>query len=120
MVMETIKEEYPCPSCGFLVFDEPPGSYGLCGICGWEDDNVQLSNWSSGGGANGESLAESQQKILKEHPLSVKELDGVKRDTKWRPLSNEEMRQHQEEVEKSDSLWPRKGISDAKDSYWLR
>ncbi|UOX88817.1 hypothetical protein MUY14_45345 [Amycolatopsis sp. FBCC-B4732] len=33
---------YPCPCCGHLAFGEPPGSYGICGVCFWEDDPVQL------------------------------------------------------------------------------
>jgi hypothetical protein len=33
---------YPCPCCGHVVFDEPPGSYSICPICFWEDDLVQL------------------------------------------------------------------------------
>ena len=32
----------PCPCCGYLVFDEEPGSYSICPICYWEDDAVQL------------------------------------------------------------------------------
>jgi rubrerythrin len=34
--------KYPCPGCGYLVFDEPPGSYEICPICFWEDDLAQL------------------------------------------------------------------------------
>lgn len=33
---------YPCPCCGYLVFDEPPGSGDICLICFWEDDAEQL------------------------------------------------------------------------------
>ena len=34
--------KYPCPGCGYLVFDEPPGSYEICPICFGEDDLAQL------------------------------------------------------------------------------
>ena len=27
---------HPCPSCGFVVFEEPPGSYAICPVCDWE------------------------------------------------------------------------------------
>lgn len=38
-----VKEDlYPCPCCGYLVFDEEPGSYDNCPVCGWEDDLSQL------------------------------------------------------------------------------
>ena len=35
-------EKLPCPCCGYLVFDEPVGSFDICPICDWEDDDVQL------------------------------------------------------------------------------
>src|SRR5581483_339967 len=51
---------YPCPCCGYLVFNEPPGSYGICGICFWEDDAVQLAFPDLAGGANKCSLMDGQ------------------------------------------------------------
>jgi hypothetical protein len=78
---------YPCPACGFEVFDDLPGSYDLCPICDWEDDGVQLRFPSMRGGANGESLFEYQQKVLKTFFLSVKEVKGYRRDEQWRPLT---------------------------------
>lgn len=83
-------EKYPCPSCGFLVFSEPPGSYDICEICGWEDDHVQLATPGLKGGANGGSLKNFQDDILKEFPPDVQEIDGIKRDLSWRPLNEEE------------------------------
>ncbi len=70
-----------------MVFDEPPGSYNLYAVCDWEDDGVQLCFPSMRGGANGESLFEYQQKILKTLPLYVKEAKGCRRDEQWRPLT---------------------------------
>jgi hypothetical protein len=49
-------EGFPCPSCGFEVFSEPPGSFEICEICGWEDDHVQLRFPALAGGANKLSL----------------------------------------------------------------
>ncbi len=34
---------YPCPICGNSSFVEPPGSFSICRVCGWEDDYVQLT-----------------------------------------------------------------------------
>ena len=82
---------FPCPSCGFLMFSEGVGSYEICGICGWEDDDVQLKYPGMRGGANGGSLKEYQDKILKKIPLNIKEYDGNKRDSKWRPLRDAEV-----------------------------
>jgi len=51
---------HPCPSCGYDVFGEPPGSYDICPICFWEDDIVQLAFPDLAGGANKCSLIEGQ------------------------------------------------------------
>jgi len=52
---------YPCPCCGYGVFDEAPGSFAIRPICFWEDDQVQLRFAGSGGGANSVSLLEGQR-----------------------------------------------------------
>jgi hypothetical protein len=53
---------YPCPCCGYLVFDRAPGSYALCPICYWEDDALQLEFATTlAGGANQLTLAAAQQ-----------------------------------------------------------
>ena len=82
--------QYPCPACGFEVFDDPPGSYDICPVCDWEDDSVQLQFPSMRGGANIESLFEHQSEILKGLPLSVKEVEAYRRDERWRPLTTED------------------------------
>ncbi|MGC1273246.1 MAG: CPCC family cysteine-rich protein [Planctomycetaceae bacterium] len=81
---------YPCPACGFLTFDEPPGSYDICPVCGWEDGAVQLRYPALRGGANAESLWESQQHVLLKLPLDVRMANGIERCTRWRPLRPEE------------------------------
>ncbi len=53
---------YPCPCCGNLTFDEEPcGSFEICPVCYWEDDNVQNDHPTYDGGANGISLNEAKQ-----------------------------------------------------------
>lgn len=81
---------YPCPSCGFLIFEDPPGNYDICSLCGWEDDAVQLASPGLRGGANGGSLKEYQDAALREYPAEVTEVGGRVRDPKWRPLRPEE------------------------------
>ncbi len=54
------KEQFPCPCCGYCVHPEPPGSYGICPICFWEDDLTQLLDPQYSGGANHPSLVEAQ------------------------------------------------------------
>ncbi len=78
---------FPCPSCGFYVFSEEPGSYCICSICNWEDDHVQLKYPFMGGGANKGSLWEYQQRILKTIPEQVRSHEGIKRANEWRPLT---------------------------------
>ena len=52
---------YPCPTCGYLTFAEPPGSYDICDVCGWEDDALQLEFATTlAGGANALTLADAQ------------------------------------------------------------
>ncbi|MFE9647271.1 CPCC family cysteine-rich protein [Streptomyces sp. NPDC006365] len=51
---------YPCPCCGHLVHENPPGSFRVCPVCGWEDDLVQL-RWPGAKGANRYPLIEAQQ-----------------------------------------------------------
>ncbi|RPE08114.1 hypothetical protein EGT74_13680 [Chitinophaga lutea] len=52
---------YTCPCCGYKMFKEPPGSYDICEICYWEDDQVQFDDPGYAGGANAVSLKEGQQ-----------------------------------------------------------
>lgn len=84
------QDEFPCPACGFLVFVDPPGSFDICPICNWEDDDVQLRHPSMGGGANDESLVAVQRRLLVDHPLDVKRVKDFDRDPDWRPLSKVE------------------------------
>ena len=114
--------KYTCPCCGFIVFNEPPGSYEICEVCGWEDDAVQLTNPCSGGGANGESLAESQYNFQSTPEDDLGEIlaEGIKRDLKWRPLNMNEKEIFAKEIEKLGTVWPNKAIYDLNKAYWNR
>jgi hypothetical protein len=62
MTEEEIGNRFTCPCCGYLVFDEPPGSYEICPTCFWEDDALQLEFATTlAGGANRPSLLEAQR-----------------------------------------------------------
>jgi hypothetical protein len=53
---------YPCPCCGFLTRSELDyGTFEICPICRWEDDDVQFNNPNFRGGANRESLNEARE-----------------------------------------------------------
>lgn len=80
---------YPCPCCGFVTFSEPSGSYEICVICGWEDDNLQLRDPGLSGGANRRSLYDEQRS----GGWATLELDlfqGYQRSPGWRPAQRED------------------------------
>jgi hypothetical protein len=54
-------EAFPCPCCGYLTLPEaPPGTFFICPVCFWEDDNVQFADPAYSGGANEVSLDEAR------------------------------------------------------------
>lgn len=80
--------DFPCPCCGYLVFDEPPGSYTICPVCQWEDDALQLEYATTlRGGANGGTLLEEQQRFL--WPEWLRKTADLPRDPLWRPIDPE-------------------------------
>ncbi|MGR8023363.1 CPCC family cysteine-rich protein [Burkholderia cenocepacia] len=53
---------YACPCCGYLTYGSPPsGTFEICPVCMWEDDNVQLDDPDYAGGANVVSLNKARQ-----------------------------------------------------------
>ena len=73
------------------MFSEPPGSYGICSICRWEDDPVQLSRPGFAGGANKDSLWDHQQEILQDHPPEQMSFERYVRLPAWRPLQRNDL-----------------------------
>ncbi len=61
----------PCACCGSLEIDER-GGYEICGLCGWEDDPVQISDHDFRGGANKMSLNEARIE-WQNNPIPLKE-----------------------------------------------
>lgn len=83
----------PCPCCGYLMFGEPPGSYDICKICFWEDDDIQLRFPKLAGGANKPSLMEAQRNFAEFGECEIRLLQYVRpptpediRDLDWRPV----------------------------------
>ncbi|MBX3322115.1 MAG: hypothetical protein KF757_03910 [Phycisphaeraceae bacterium] len=57
-----MRQKYPCPCCDFLTLDhQPPGTFEICPVCGWEDDQVQYNDPNYKGGANELSLLEARR-----------------------------------------------------------
>lgn len=120
--MSQTEELFTCPCCGHLIFTEPPGSYEICSVCGWEDDPVQLANPCTTGGANKESLWEAQRNFeytTPEPDLKEIESHGVKKDPSWRKMTILEMEIFMQESEQG-KRWVNKGINDLTNAYWNR
>lgn len=53
---------YACPCCDLLTLTEPPtGTFAVCPVCRWEDDNLQFDNLDRVRGANQVSLREARE-----------------------------------------------------------
>ena len=113
--------EFTCPCCGHLVFSEPPGSYGICRVCCWEDDDSQLADPYSAGGANGISLAAAQENVRSigvcapEHSEHVVPAGKFERDARWRPLDAGRDRLSRDEV---DRVFASEDVNEL--YYWLQ
>ena len=87
------KQLYTCACCGYKTLSDTPGSYDICHICFWEDDQVQLLDPWFAGGANKPSLAEAQANFARfgacdEHGRQF--VEGIsaedEKDPEWRPV----------------------------------
>lgn len=107
-----------CPCCGFnTIEDQMYGSYILCPICDWEDDQVQLANPCSRGGANHYSLAEQQMKFGKRVDIGTQLYKGYARNLDWRPLDKNEQSFYQ--AQSKVEPWFNSGITNPDSVYWL-
>ena len=108
-----------CPSCGFkTIEDKIYGTYTICDICGWEDDQVQLANPFSNGGANLKSLSEHQLQSVDKWPLKINEHKGIKRCKKWRTLNNKEIEYFTKQA--LNKAWSNYGVVYEDDVYWFK
>ena len=82
---------FTCPCCGYRTLGEFPGSYEVCAVCFWEDDEVQLLNPGYSGGANTLSLIECQTNYARFGASDERFIKDVRpplneeRDPEWRP-----------------------------------
>ncbi len=64
-----------CPCCGYLTLtEEPPGTFEICEVCGWQDDNVQAEDPSYRGGPNHVSLEEARRNFAQFRAASKEKL----------------------------------------------
>lgn len=97
---------HPCPSCGYEVFQDLPGSYDICPVCEWEDDEVQLRFPGYGGGANTPSLCDHQRAVLTAL-LAHEGRISYRRHPAWRPLREGECISDPDEREPFVYYWNR-------------
>lgn len=73
---------YPCPCCGFLTLGQkPPGTYAICPVCWWEDDDVQARDPDYAGGANRLSLRQARASFREFGASDVEFTTRVRRPT---------------------------------------
>ncbi|KDN20012.1 CPCC family cysteine-rich protein [Amycolatopsis rifamycinica] len=85
--------KYPCPCCGHRTYTERPGSYEICSVCFWEDDDIQLRWPDRPGGANSLSLIDAQRAYAEMGAMEYR-FTGIVRmaapdeplDDGWRPI----------------------------------
>ncbi len=78
----TMTSRYPCPCCGFLTLDQqPPGSFAICPVCWWEDDDVQGRDPAYAGGANAVSLRKARENFRTFGAAEARFSSNVRRPT---------------------------------------
>lgn len=85
-IIQSNKNLFTCPCCGYkTIAEQTPGTFLICAVCGWEDDNLQFDDPDLTDGANnGWSLREWQKdfyKVGENEKLVFKNL--VKPDKNW-------------------------------------
>jgi hypothetical protein len=71
---------YACPCCSYLTLSEdPPGTFEICPVCGWEDDDVQFRDPQYSGGANVICLSKARENFHLIGAIDEKLLDMVRK-----------------------------------------
>ncbi|MGE6221329.1 CPCC family cysteine-rich protein [Nubsella zeaxanthinifaciens] len=86
--------KYACPCCGYKTFRaKPNGTYGICQVCFWEDDPIQLYDPNYDGGANRVSLKQGQRNFMEFGACEKEMIKNVRqpnkdeqRDENWKSL----------------------------------
>lgn len=85
-----------CHCCGYKTIDES-ANYEICPICYWEDDHVQSADPWFRGGANKNSLFESQKNFKTYRAVEERFISHVRsftsndiKDPDWRELSEDD------------------------------
>jgi hypothetical protein len=115
--MKKLAPKFPCACCGYLTLSDRPGSYEICHVCFWEDDDVQLLDPWYEGGANKTSLKQAQENFCKfgvSDQRFKENIEGVLaedvRDASWRPVTESDRKLVTTPAilakERPDGSWP--------------
>jgi hypothetical protein len=75
--------KYFCKCCGFNTLSEfPDGTYEICEICFWEDDNYQTKNPNDAVGPNRVSLIQARKNFEEFGACEVKMKISVRKPSK--------------------------------------
>ncbi len=70
---------FACPCCRFkTLHEEPPGTFTICPVCYWEDDDVQFRDPRYAGGANRISLLEARENFARIGAIAAEYTDRVR------------------------------------------
>jgi hypothetical protein len=76
------RKKYFCPCCGFKTLDKPPpGTFDICPVCFWEDDDIQLDNPDYAGGANTPSLNQARKNYQEFGAIEIRLQKNVRKPT---------------------------------------
>ncbi len=71
---------YACPCCRCLTLgDEPPGTFEICPVCGWEDDEAQFRDPTYSGGANSVNLEDARKNFSTIGAVDKESLKSVRK-----------------------------------------
>lgn len=72
--------KYKCVCCGNRTLNsELPGTFEICPVCYWEDDNVQFDDPDYEGGANSISLNKARENYIRIGAISADCLEHVRK-----------------------------------------
>jgi hypothetical protein len=80
MIAEKITK-HQCPCCNYYTLDGKSGTFEICPVCYWEDDNIQADDPDYKGGANSISLNEARKNYRKLGAMAKEYVNSVRAPT---------------------------------------
>jgi hypothetical protein len=120
---------FPCPCCGHLVFDGPPGTLEICRVCFWVDDPAALRYATTAVDPRGVSLVEAQKTYAKVGACEERWVKSVSRprpifakDEDWRPFDPQRDVTDNSYDDDGPTEWPEdlQTLYYWRDRFWMR